>query len=477
MSFLVNLFKHKVVRHQTDPISGATVLVSADGGSIIQSTKLKAALRNLRAGELPSAFTVLSDSTGYLVGSWPYLLAASLAAKYPTHTHDFFVWNVANQQYDNPTRQATGTAGAAYVETGATASSWRISVADSAVTSPAGDIDIRVKLSLGGSLPSATAGLCGKSGSAGNRAWYLDMTTTGALSLSHSADGTTLLGSSSDAVVTELTAAIWVRATLDVDNGAAGRAIKFYTSTDGATWTQLGTTKTTAGVTTLFDTTTPFQFIGKGAATMGQQDHTLKFYECEVYASLDGSARIVDIDAGAIPPFSNAAAGTFVDDVGNPVTVTYTTGGTLVGAPRLALFNGSVTGSDASDASDATRFPKLTVARPDLVFVSFSHNGGIEPAYRTEYKTLTDKIVTNFPDACIISILQNRRTTPAANINEHAVRVRQVNEFSAGQGFDVIDVYSGWTADLNDPADGVHPTTAGKAYWHQLVAFHLGHAA
>jgi hypothetical protein len=44
----------------------------------------------------------------------------------------------------------------------------------------------------------------------------------------------------------------WIRATLDIDNGAAGNDVKFYTSGDGQTWAQLGTTVTTAGVTSIF---------------------------------------------------------------------------------------------------------------------------------------------------------------------------------------------------------------------------------
>lgn len=42
----------------------------------------------------------------------------------------------------------------------------------------------------------------------------------------------------------------WVRITLDVDNGAGGSDVTFYTSTDGINWTQLGSVVTVAGATT-----------------------------------------------------------------------------------------------------------------------------------------------------------------------------------------------------------------------------------
>lgn len=49
----------------------------------------------------------------------------------------------------------------------------------------------------------------------------------------------------------------WVRATIDVDNGSNQRVIIFYTSTDGQTWTQLGSTVTQSGATMFLDSTTP----------------------------------------------------------------------------------------------------------------------------------------------------------------------------------------------------------------------------
>jgi hypothetical protein len=49
-----------------------------------------------------------------------------------------------------------------------------------------------------------------------------------------------------------------VRVTLDVDNGAGGHDVKFYTSADyGVTWTQLGVTVTTAGTTSIYAGTAP----------------------------------------------------------------------------------------------------------------------------------------------------------------------------------------------------------------------------
>ena len=49
----------------------------------------------------------------------------------------------------------------------------------------------------------------------------------------------------------------WVGVTFDRDNAATGNDVRFWTSDDAITWTQLGTTQTTAGVATIFAGTAP----------------------------------------------------------------------------------------------------------------------------------------------------------------------------------------------------------------------------
>lgn len=92
--------------------------------------------------------------------------------------------------------------------------------------------------------------------SAGNNGWVFVIAAGGQLGLSWTANGTTQFDRTSTVVPTFTDGSDhWVRATLDVDNGAAGHDVKFYTSTDGTTWGQLGTTVTTAGTTSIFNST------------------------------------------------------------------------------------------------------------------------------------------------------------------------------------------------------------------------------
>ena len=69
-----------------------------------------------------------------------------------------------------------------------------------------------------------------------------------------SANGSNQLTASSS-VPHGLTGTWWIAATLDVDNGASGNSVKFWKSQDGVAWTQVGTTQTAAGVTSIFSGT------------------------------------------------------------------------------------------------------------------------------------------------------------------------------------------------------------------------------
>lgn len=125
------------------------------------------------------------------------------------------------------------------------------STPDAAALDIVGDIDIRVRVAPDDWTPGADAALLSKSSSSGTTGYELRLLTTGALLLLWG-DGAAALTATSS-VLSGVTNGqeMWVRATLDVNNGAAGRDIKFYTSTDGVTWAQVGSTVTQAGVTSI----------------------------------------------------------------------------------------------------------------------------------------------------------------------------------------------------------------------------------
>ena len=131
-----------------------------------------------------------------------------------------------------------------------------LTVPDASNLDITGDIDLRAYVSLDDWTPSATQTIIGKWSGAGQRSYTLSIFTDGKIRLLWSADGTaTFTRDSTVATGVADGSAKWIRATLDVDNGASGHDVIFYTSNDGSTWTKLGDTVTTAGTTSIFSST------------------------------------------------------------------------------------------------------------------------------------------------------------------------------------------------------------------------------
>jgi hypothetical protein len=196
-----------------------------------------------------------------------------------------------------------------------------MTVPDSTELDITGDIDLRVKVALDDWTPASNSMLLGKYGSGSQQSYYLQVRTTGVLRLGWTEDGSTDLTADSTVAPTVADGAeLWVRATLDVDNGASGRDIKFFTSTDGSTWTQLGTTVTQAGVTSIFAGT---EVLRIGLAGLGGDFTTGKFYRVQICNGID-AAPVLDVDTSQI---TSGAATSFTALTGQTVTITRATSG------------------------------------------------------------------------------------------------------------------------------------------------------
>lgn len=164
------------------------------------------------------------------------------------------------------------------------------STPDAAALDITGDLDVRAKVAAADWSPSADQYIVAKYVVTGNqRSYALVLTTTGALAFQFSADGTTAVTKTSTANLSSLAADAvkWVRATIDVDNGASGYTVRFYTSDDGTTWTQLGADVVTATATSIFSGTAPLEV---GARNDGAADYLIgKVYEARVYNGIEGT--------------------------------------------------------------------------------------------------------------------------------------------------------------------------------------------
>ena len=135
------------------------------------------------------------------------------------------------------------------------------STTDVAALDVTGDIDVRFDGTLTNWLSPAagtlsTTALMSKLGSAGSKSWMLALRNY-ALYFEWSPDGTTVLSAASTVPLPAgPDTRMAVRATLDVNNGASGNTVVFYTAdTLSGTWAQLGDPVTQAGVTSIFNST------------------------------------------------------------------------------------------------------------------------------------------------------------------------------------------------------------------------------
>lgn len=192
-----------------------------------------------------------------------------------------------------------------------------VSTPDSVALSIVGDIDLRVKLAMDDWTPAAfTSILSKRDDGTTNPAYRIAINVSGTLDYTWWTAGVGTQKTSSVATGLADGSVKWLKVTHDVDNGAAGNDVKFYTSDDGQTWVQLGTTQTTAGVTTIDDTTARLSIGG----IAGQYMAGNVFY-AEVRNGIDGTV-VANPDFQKRPwDVGETSAATGTDEAGNVWTL------------------------------------------------------------------------------------------------------------------------------------------------------------
>lgn len=204
---------------------------------------------------------------------------------------------------------------------------------DSAALSSAGDLDLRVDLQPqeGASWSTASFDVASKWDFTVNALGWSFIIVAGQLRFSWWPTGTEPPAATSKSSTASLTAGSdrrTLRVTLDVNNGAAGNTVTFYTGPSVAgPWTQLGAPVVTAGVTSLFDSTSKLR-IGSASQTQAQtHGHTEgTFYAAELRSGIGGTVvaspnfEAQEIDAAPI------ISSNFTDAQGNVWSMGGTTG-------------------------------------------------------------------------------------------------------------------------------------------------------
>lgn len=175
------------------------------------------------------------------------------------------------------------------------------------------DLDVRLHLAMDDWTPGGFGQTLAGQWATSQEGWQLSVNTSGNLVFTFTTDGTTDLSRTSTVATGFVDGTDhWVRATLDADNDAAGHDVDFYTSTDGVTWTQLGTTVTTAGTVTPHNSTANLT-VGSPVTFL---DPAADVRYMEVRTTIDGTVT-------ANPDFMSVDPGatTFTDGCGNTWTV------------------------------------------------------------------------------------------------------------------------------------------------------------
>jgi len=290
--------------------------LSASSSTIIISTASAAARGFTSGGQVYGTITyTVANSTGALTvaGSSTYgtINLAPSRALIPNATGNYTI-----------TGSITGSGSpTSYIYMGG--DSYGASIPDSAATSIANDIDIRLRVALDDVDLVGGKRIAGKYGAAGQRSWRIFI-LSGFMVFETSSDGT------NTAVAAQATQKLgatglssgttyWLRVARDK---AAG-TVKFYYAADstsvpsGGSWTQIGSTISGVSTTAIFDSTS---ITTVGGEISGTNSNPGKYYRMQVCSNLadDGSAIQADIDFTA----KTFGADTFTESSSNAATVT-----------------------------------------------------------------------------------------------------------------------------------------------------------
>lgn len=431
----------------------------------VPASKLKGvpAFGALRAalidGTRSAAVQVLSDSTLNDPTDGAYRLAEALAKDWPGWTVQHRLFSDATQAYGAPVTIQTGTAGARMLDCSTGTTTRRLDASVSAHLT--GSIDVRLRVSLPTWRPAVQVNFGGRSGAAGTRGWYCYLNPAGILGFAYSTDGTAVAVMAAGAAISPaVDSPVWLRWVFTPNDGAGNRVAKFYTSTDGLTWTQTGATVTTLGAVALFNPGLGFE-VGGVAAGVGNAG--LRVYEVE-YRDGENGPSVVPALPDLWPPYNATAA--------QPV-----------GAPVLTIVNASVAGATLAYHSAAGRLAKTCHDYGQLVaLIGSSHNEGLGlgRSWVSQLDTFRSAVESALPGVPLIWTTQNPQTTAATWHREHAKRRLDLIGYARQKGAGLIDTAAaftaaaGWADSLM--ADSVHPNAIGADLWRDTVKAALDNA-
>jgi hypothetical protein len=193
-----------------------------------------------------------------------------------------------------------------------------LSVPDAAPLDITGDLRLEADIAAADWTPATPMVLVSKGVLGGQFSYAITLNTAGTLISSWSVDGTTVVDIVSTAAVSATDGLrLAVAASLDVDNGSGGYDVKFWTSPDRITWTQLGATVTGGAPTSIHAGTAPVEV---GTFSGGNVNPFAgKVYGATIRSGiLPTSTAVLNIDA---TKFTATGATSFGATTGQTVTI------------------------------------------------------------------------------------------------------------------------------------------------------------
>ena len=409
-------------------------------------TAVRAFERNLNDG-ISADIVVLSDSTGYVTPGWVSMLAEWLGERFPSSQIGYRRWE--SGAWSPRTVASAGTGGRRAIHSprhtrGAT-------VLGSDIGWENSDLDVAMQMGF----PAAIGGANGLLSLANRWTVAIDALNRPRITLAFTGETPFTLTASSPATITA-GLPTWLRAVLDADNGSGASVCKFFESTDGVAWTQIGTDLT--GIAGAFGTS-PTDWLTMGSRI--DAEGAITTYDVRI---VDGAGKLLS------PPL----------DEWLMITGSNPGESQLVGAPTIEIWNASISGGWTTNQL-AVIDKMIPRSSNGLVIVAHGHNAGdAKPAqYAADYLNLVDAVEERMPAGGVLLMTQNPELVAGVNYARMAKamdnRTGMVRHLAARRGLPVIDVFTAFHDVYGNELesvipDGVHPNAEGNEFWCTVIA-------
>lgn len=443
-------------------VAGVTAETLTDIEGAIPTYNHGQLLRTVIEAQLVSpVIHVYSDSTGVGNGdggAW-YQASLALAALYPQCTHRFSQWDDVAQIVSPPHDLFVSNLGRRGMVMRNTGNFAPLVYISGNFTNPSGDIDIQVNLMPPGSWTSGSGPvvLVGRS-TDGSSGFLFELLADGRMvwASSNNGSGFTINQASTASVPFDSSSPGWVRVWLDVDNGSSGYDLIFYTSSDGITWTQLGTTLTGAGTQSVNWTSSGDYNLGAwsgGAHAVGFTFFGVRFAKSFGGISLFPEA----VETWTIPADS----------------------WTMIGGSTVTWYVVAKGGTNEEYWTTERIASSMIPGMANFVIMNNGVNfGSIGSFYLGILDSFVARINTQLgatTTAYFMAVIQNSQVPnyPTNNLHDYPqdeIRHVQIAQWARAQGFDLFNVSSvfskinNWQNTLVS-ADGIHPTDIGYQIW------------